>query len=141
MKKLAMVVLFMLGCGANDPSTEDAAGQEANAMGEQKQTCDRDCLIAATQALFEHPERGKGARLTENGQEIALADSWLTKASGVQFHNAYADEQHGQVLIVGSASGGDKQTVFGLRAKLNNGEPEELEMLVTHEGEASLFPP
>ena len=110
-------------------------------MGEQKQTCDRDCLIAATQALFEHPERGKGARLTENGQEIALADSWLSKASGVQFHNAYADEQHGQVLIVGSASGGDKQTVFGLRAKLNDGEPEELELLVTHEGEASLFPP
>jgi hypothetical protein len=147
MKKLSLVVLFMLGCGADEPSTQQPAAEEANAvhepMHEPMQSCDRACLIAAAQSLFEHPERGQGARLTENGRQITLRDSWLSSAPKVQFHNAYADEAHGQVMVIGSASAqdADKPAVFGLRAKLKDGKPEELELMLTRDGEASLFPP
>lgn len=145
MKKLSMMVLFvlcMLACGASDEAP-DADAKEAQVMPDGKQACDRDCLISTAKKLFEQPELGKGARLTENGREVALEDSWLASARDgreAHFHNAYADKENGQVLVVGTASG-DAPAVFGLRAGFKDGKPAELELMVTREGEASLFPP
>ena len=136
MKKLWMLVL-LLGCGDSE-----SAAPEDNAVREEAKACDRACLIHTAQAVFERHELGEDARFTENGQEMALKESWLASASDVQFHNAYADEHAGQVLIVGTGVDAEaKAAIFGLRAKIHAAKAEELELLVTREGEASLFPP
>jgi hypothetical protein len=139
MKQLLLVWL-LLGCADSDP-----AAPEDNAVREASEACDRACLIRTAQAVFERPELAKDARFTENGRVIALKDSWLAGASAVQFHNTYADERAGQVMIVGTAQsqvdGAAKAAVFGLRAKIRATKLEELELLVASDGEASLFPP
>lgn len=113
-------------------------------MREAADGCDRTCLIQIAKEVFERPALAEGARFTENGQLVALEDSWLMRASDVQFHNAYTDERAGQVLVAGTAQsqvdGESKPAIFGLRAKISAAKPEELELLVAHEGEASLFP-
>jgi hypothetical protein len=138
MKKLLLVAV-LLGCGCGD---SDSAAPEDNAVREASKACDRACLIHTAQAVFERHELAESARFTENGQEIALKDSWLASASDVQFHNAYADEQAGQVLVVGTGMNDQaKAAIFGLRAKIHGAKAEELELLVSRDGEASLFPP
>lgn len=138
MKKLVMTLCLLTAC-ASDSAMSESAGVRA-----ASDACDRDCLIRGAKQLLEMPELAEGARITQNGSEIALADSWLSRASQLHFHNAYADEKRGQVLVVGTAQtqrdGETKPTVFGLRAKLQGGKPEEIELMVTQEGEASLFP-
>lgn len=139
MKRMLLVLLMLLGCGESDSTAPDD-----NAVREESSACDRACLIRTAQEVFERHELGRGARFTENGRVIALAESWLARASDVQFHNAYADERAGQVMIVGTGQsqvdGEAKSAVFGLRAKIQAAKPEELELLVAQDGEASLFP-
>lgn len=132
MKRLVLF-LCLVGC-ASESST-----QEEDAVRAASEACDRACLIRTAKEIFERPELGADARLTENGSEITLSDSWLSQASALQFHNAYADENTGQVLVVGTAET-DPPTVFGLRAKIKAAKAEELELMVVHKGEASLFP-
>jgi hypothetical protein len=140
MKRLTWVLcLLTLAC---DGSSAD----DAQALREEADACDRECLIRTAKSLFERPELARDARFTENGQVIALDASWLSSAREVHVHNAYADARAGQVMIVGTAlsersDGADKPAVFGLRAKIHGSQAEELELLVAHKGEASLFPP
>ena len=130
MKKL-MVLLLLVGCASESSTREEEAVRAA---------CDRACLIRTAQEAFERPELAATARLTQNGSEIALADSWLTQAAERHFHNAYADENTGEVLVVGTAMSETERAVFGLRAKLEAAGLQELELMVVREGEASLFP-
>jgi hypothetical protein len=131
--------MLLLGCADSGSSAPND-----DALRAQSGACDRACLIRTAQELFVNPTLGSAARFTQNGSEIELAESWLSQAADPHFHNAYADEQSGQVLVVGTASsqvdGATKPAVFGLRAKLNGTTAEELELMVVLEGDASLFP-
>ncbi|MBF9035728.1 hypothetical protein HKCCE2091_15880 [Rhodobacterales bacterium HKCCE2091] len=102
--------------------------------------CDRTCLIDTATALAEGGD-ASAARVTENGVETAAAETWGAGASGIHVHNAYADAAAGQAIVVGTGTGADgAPAIFGLRVRVEDGAPTEAEWLVTHDGEASLFP-
>lgn len=102
--------------------------------------CDRDCLIEAGKVLAMGGDVG-AARVTENGIDVAAAQAWGHRATGIDVHNAYADQDNGQVMVVGTGTGADGEAaVFGLRALISDGAAQEVEWMVTHKGEASLFP-
>lgn len=105
-------------------------------------TCDRDCLIQIAEASVGAAEISADARVTENGQDIDWSDSWASGATSVNVHNAYVDSRDsGQVMIAGTAVGADGEpAMFGLRARVLDGAPTELEWLVARDGQASLFP-
>lgn len=102
--------------------------------------CDRDCLIETATGLAKGQDPG-GARITENGDVVEASAAWGAGASDVVVHNAYADADRGQVMVVGTGSGADgAPAIFGLRAKVEDGAATEMEWMVTQDGEASLFP-
>ena len=135
MKKILALISCLVGCASESSAPDDEAVRAAS------EACDRACLIHTAEEILERPELAAEARFTENGSEIALADSWLSRASTseLEFHSAYADESTGQVLVVGTAQT-DPPAVFGLRAKIEAAAAKEVELMVVHEGEASLFP-
>ena len=105
--------------------------------------CDRGCLIDVARALATgaHP-MAKMSRFTENGVDMTPSDSWLKRATQVDIHDEYADADSGTVILVGTGQDDDaRPSVFGLRVQVKAEEPAEAELIITHEGEVSLFPP
>lgn len=106
----------------------------------QANDCDRTCLIDKASAVAMGDAASK-ARTTQNGDVVDAAVAWGAGASDVNIHNAYADANSGQVMVVGTGTGADGDpAIFGLRAKVEGGEVTEAEWMVTKDGEASLFP-
>jgi hypothetical protein len=102
--------------------------------------CDRACLIDTAKAVAMGGAAAE-ARTTLNGEVVAADTAWGLGASDVHVHNAYADEDTGQVMVVGTGTGADgAPAIFGLRAKVAEGTVVEAEWMVTKDGEASLFP-
>jgi hypothetical protein len=124
----SVVVLALLACGP----TEIAAPE-----------CDRNCLVRVGHAVVasEQPLT-PSVRMTEGGSAVKPADSWLAHASDLDIHDEYTDPATGTVIIVGSGTDVDgRASVFGLRLRLDAETVTEAELIVAHNGEASLFPP
>jgi hypothetical protein len=132
-RSAALAACTLLGCANTD------AGQAASA----DTTCDRACLIDVAHTTARGTRSlPPTARFTENGQVMAYASSWLARASQLDIHDEYADPEHGAVIAVGSGLDSDgRSSVFGLRLQLSAGKPNEAELIITHEGEVSVFPP
>ena len=127
------LALALLGCA--DSAADQAASPDS--------ACDRACLTDVAHATVSGA-RGlaPAARFTENGQVVARADSWLARASQVDIHDEYADASHGAVIMVGTGQDSDgRASVFGLRLQVAAGSPTEVELIIAHEGEVSVFPP
>jgi hypothetical protein len=120
-------VVWLVGCSA---TPEDNA-------------CDRSCLIdVARAALTGERPLPKALRFTENGTDMPPAASFLQRATQLDIHGEYADANAGAVVLVGTGQDDDaRPSVFGLRLQLKGEEPTEAELIITHEGEVSLFPP
>ena len=131
---LSASIALLLCAGCSDTSESASSSLEADVS-----HCDRSCLIDAAHAALEHVAHASDVRLTENGASVELADAWIASASGVHVHNAYADEASHQVMLVGTAQD-ETAAVFGVRAHIADGQAAELEFLIAHDGEASLFP-
>jgi len=105
--------------------------------------CDRDCRIGFLEGLA----RGEAAipataTATENGGPTSAAATWLTGIRKVDVHAAYAAEDSDQAIIAGTAEGADgKPAVFAIRTRFEGQAPSEVEIMVTRNGEVSLFPP
>jgi hypothetical protein len=104
--------------------------------------CDRSCLIELGRGVASgETELAADVRVTENGAELPLADTWLGRARNVDIHGEYADAAAGAVIIIGTGDDSDgRPSLFGLRLK-HLEQTTEAELIVTHEGEVSLFPP
>jgi len=109
-------------------------------VGLANDSCDRACLIDKATAVA-MGGMAEGARTTLNGDVVGADKAWSIGASDLHVHNAYADADTGQVMVVGTGTGADgAPAIFGLRAKVDGGAVTEAEWMVTHDGEASLFP-
>lgn len=131
---------LMAAC-ADDSTTAGSESSHEMATLPETASCDRDCLIERARALLNDTAGAEDARVTQNGTLVAAADSWLNGATDLHIHNAYADADHGQVMLAGTGRDPDgTAAIFGLRVKLERMQARELELLVAHDGEASLFP-
>lgn len=106
-------------------------------------TCDRSCLIELGRGVASGETKlASTVRITENGADQELGDTWLARAGNLNIHGEYADPATGSAIVVGTGDDADgRPSVFGLRLRQRAGEVTEAELLVTHDGEASLFPP
>ena len=101
--------------------------------------CDRSCRLALAQTIAVTGQYPIGARVTQNGTEVA-GDIWLRGASNVNIHAQYAAADDDEAIIAGTGTGADgTPAVFGLRVR--NAATPEVELIVAREGEASLAPP
>ena len=106
-------------------------------------TCDRSCLIELGESVASGKTKLEAeARVTENGADQAPGDTWLGRARNVNIHAEYADPATGSVIVAGTGEDSDdRPSVFGLRLRQRAEQITEVELIVTHDGEASLFPP
>lgn len=106
---------------------------------EPSASCDRACQLETARHVAMGAALPRGVRMTENGAVVSPDRSWLRGASKVDIHGEYA--AGGQAIVVGTAVGADqKPAVFGLRLKRDGAVVTEAELLLAHDGEASLFP-
>ena len=102
--------------------------------------CDRDCRLAEVRNVAMADALPAKVRATENG--AVVKQLWTQTAANLTIHGAYAGDRGDEGVLVGSGTGADgKPAVFGLRVKVIGGKPTEAELIVTHQGEAGLFPP
>jgi len=80
-------------------------------------------------------------RVTENGSELPLGAGLWKRARAVRARRVFADPDAGQVLIFAVIDQGGELAVVGVRLALAGGELREVESLVTHRGESSIFGP
>jgi hypothetical protein len=130
-----VAAVALCGCSSDDADRRVEMPETA--------TCDSACLIELAQGIATGARKLEAtARVTENGMEMKAPDTWLGRASGVNVHAEYVAEDEGAVVVAGSGTDSDgRPTVFGLRLQHDDGETTEAELIVTHEGEVSLFPP
>jgi hypothetical protein len=112
---------------------------------EKAPTCANACQITRAEDLAAgKTSLSPKTKITENGVLITPGMSWLAGAKSVHIHGAYAQASIGasQALVLGTGVGADgRPAVFGLRiVDDGRGAAWEAELLVTHKGEASLFP-
>lgn len=109
------------------------------------QSCDRSCLIELGHGVaLGETTLAPDVRVTENGADASekAGDTWLGRARDVNIHGEYADAATGSVIVVGTGNDSDgRPSVFGLRLRQRAEQVTEVELIVTHDGEASLFPP
>lgn len=105
--------------------------------------CDRTCLISAAEGYASHgPTLPAKVKFTENGAAAATSTAWLTGATSINIHGAYASPETHETIVVGTGMGADdKPAVFGLRIRAASGKASEAELIVARNGEASLAPP
>jgi hypothetical protein len=106
-------------------------------------TCDRGCLVDAARAIaLGSSAPSSDARVTENGAEMSIDETWLKRAHDVDIHGEYADEATRTAIVIGTGrDDDDRPTVFGLRVLQEANASKEVELIMTHDGEVSLFPP
>lgn len=108
---------------------------------------DRESLIAAVNALADSTAAGEtgalsaGARVTENGAEIALPDSQLRGATAITYRYAFADASTGQAGLYALAQHPAGPTIFSVRIHAANGAVDEAEIVTARQGEASIVRP
>jgi hypothetical protein len=108
--------------------------------------CNEDCLIGrATDIATGKEKLSPKSRIVENGQLIAPGKAWFKGAKSIKLHGSYAWLTPGaaNAMVVGTGTGADgRPAIFGLRTRIDGtrGAPWEVELLVAHSGEASLFP-
>ena len=108
-----------------------ATGPDAN--------CGRACQLQAARDTAMGGALPASAKITENGAATSSDQAWLNGATSIAIHGEYADDE--DAIVVGTGTGRDqKPAVFGLRIR-GGRTPSEVELLVAHNGEASLFPP
>lgn len=124
-----------------------AGASVAWAGGAAARDCDRACVAAITDqalAAFQAGAPGKvlrGARITENGREVRLADSQLHAIRSVTSAWTFSDPASGVAGLLGAADAAGGAEVFTIRLKLKGGAVTEAETLVVRRGEASAFLP
>jgi hypothetical protein len=107
--------------------------------------CDRACLTAIVDAYYAAliandarrlPQASK-ARITENGSEKKLADTFWDKADSIAFRFDIVNTKRGDTgteAVIKNADG--TKTMHMLRLKIQNGAITEIETIKANEGEA-----
>lgn len=109
--------------------------------------CDRACLAATADTVLAAFQAGipgkvlKGARITENGRDIRLADSQMHAIRKVTYAHAFIEPAAGAVGVHGAAEAAGGPEIFSLRLKLKGDRVTEAETVVARRSEASLFSP
>jgi hypothetical protein len=111
----------------------------------QQATCDRACLTGFVDAYFAAlkannaqalPQAAR-ARITENGAEKKLADTFWASAEDTAFRFDIVNPQYGDTgteAVVRNADG--SKTMFVVRLKVHNGAITEIETIKANQGEA-----
>jgi hypothetical protein len=80
-------------------------------------------------------------RCTENGRELPLGEGLWKTARALRARRLFADPQAGQVAIFAVVDDGGALAVVAVRLAVAGGELCEVETLVSHAGESSIFAP
>lgn len=109
--------------------------------------CDLACATAAARDALAALQAGapgkalKGARITENGREIRLADSQLHAIRSLISTTVVAEPVAGAAGVFGAAEAFGGPAIFAVRLKLKGGSVSEAETIVVRRGEAAAFAP
>jgi hypothetical protein len=82
-----------------------------------------------------------GLRCTENGRELPLGDGLWKRPCAVRARRVFAAPGDGQALIFAVIDDAGEPAVLAVRLGVANGELREVETLVSHKGESSIFGP
>jgi hypothetical protein len=82
-----------------------------------------------------------GLRCTENGRELPLGEGLWRTVRTVRARRVFAAPSDGQALIFALLDDAGEPAVLGVRLGVAGGELREVETLVSHKGESSIFGP
>ncbi|MBI5258420.1 MAG: hypothetical protein HY855_18080 [Burkholderiales bacterium] len=103
--------------------------------------CDRACLLTQAEQLARaQAAPDSAARITDNGAVVAWTAATPQRLRNVVIHARAADAERQSAIVYGTGDDGGRPAVFSLRSARRDGRVVEVELMVAHSGEASLFP-
>lgn len=112
----------------------------------RREPFDREGLLAAARGVLsgecphDQVTHDQVPLVTENGVHTTWGDALPNRLTDSELHAYAADVDRQSVVVFGTGSDMGRSTVFSVHVSFDEGSVRSLELVVAHEGEASLFP-